>query len=206
MIFRIVRVQFLLWLAFPLLLIGQTNPPGTNVEIFQRLAGEIVQEVAEDAGVDSSHRVIFKSRSENKSGDWLIENAFIRYFLSQNIPVQMADQESEENSFLFEFFLTELTVKYKKISSKSLSRHFVVKADARVSRGKAKSIVINKNYSRAFQDTISYNTVERVESAHYPFTHAELPRGLNLKKWISPAVILVSTGVVIYSFFALRSK
>ncbi|NOZ61554.1 MAG: hypothetical protein GXO74_07710 [Calditrichaeota bacterium] len=207
MAFRIFRAQIIFLLICPLLLSGQTNQPSSNVEIFQRLAHAIVCEAARDAGVDSLHGVVFRSRSENGSGDWLVENAFIRYFLKQNIPVQMANDAKNENALLFEFYLTELKISYQKAAArKQVTRRFSVKIDVRVSRGQAKSVVLLKSYVRKYQDTIPVHSIEQVESARYPFTHADFSGSHKFWRWINPVVILASTSAVIYSFFALRSK
>ncbi|OQX85262.1 hypothetical protein B6D60_08150 [candidate division KSB1 bacterium 4484_87] len=206
MIFRVVKVHYLLWLFFPMLSMSQTLSPENNVAIFQQLADDIVREVVSEVGLDTTHSVVIQSRSENRSGNWLIENAFIRCFLSKKISVQMNAQDSGENSFLFEYFISELKVDYEKVPSKKLTRHLTLNLDVRVLRGAGKSLVLFKKYSKSFQDIIPSNAVKQVESGRYPFTHGNLPENRNWKKWISPAVILLSTGVVIYSFFALRSK
>lgn len=206
MLIKTIHAQVLFWLIFPAILNSQTSQPVSNIEIFQKLAHEIVQQVCKEVGVDSNESVLFHSRSANPAGDWLLENAFIRYFLKHKIKVQLASNGENSNYFLFELFVTDISVKYEAIAKKKLKRDFSLSADIRVAKNKTETVELIKSYSKTFQDTVSVDGIKNIESKQYPFTHAEFHRKKNWKYWINPVLVLASTGAVIYSFFALRSK
>ncbi len=206
MFIRIIFAQFFFWLSFFSFSTSQASQPLSNSEIFQKLAHEIVLHVCQKVGVDSNKSVVIRSRSANPAGDWLLENAFIRYFLNRKIKVQMASNGENSNNLLFEFFISDISVKYEAIAKKKLKRSFTLSADIRVAKNKTETVELIESYSRTFQDTISVDDIKSIESKQYPFTHAEFRQKKNWKYWINPVLVLASTGAVIYSFFALRSK
>ena len=139
-----------------------------------------------------------------------IENAFVDV-LRQGSASVTVNARSAANAIEFEIQPTTTQVGYDEVSgtglfrSRQISRSVSLGLSARITRKTDGRLLFAGVRQSEYRDTIDVKNVETVESVSVGISHAQLPPGGFFDRFIEPVVILVTSGVLLYLLFTVRS-
>ncbi len=183
--------SFVLIFSFPV--DAQTN---TNLEIFKILCDSLINEINNKCHNDSLKIAVSVTTSE----DYAI--------LKKKIQSGFTKNYSEKSNDELEIILETATVTYPVITSYYFFGKDELKREVVIS---GEYYFVDKStlvfpFRYIYNDTITVEEKEQVESSAYPFTMAELPEEPLLENTLKPILILGAAAATIYLFFTIRSS
>ncbi len=198
---RISYCVLLIALVIPSSSFSQTK---TNMEIFENL-------------VDSSAAVIsnvIPADRRNLSFNFVLGNEydlfkdhFLTYFINKHYTIVTQGNKDQE-ILNIDYTIDNAKVKYGDVFRSGFLGSFKVPRIINFSG----SYVINSNpsigkeFNYSYSDTVNYGNIHDLENTSYPVTRGNIPPEPFLGSLLEPVVAIGTAAVVIFLFFAIRSK
>jgi hypothetical protein len=111
-------------------------------------------------------------------------------------------------SLKMSYSIEEAGVNYENLSRDGLFGKYYIERNFRL---KGNYIIASKetalkNFSFSFRDTVQFDDLKKRENPSIPFTQGEIPAEPVWSSLLEPAVAVGGAAVIIYLFFAVRSK
>jgi hypothetical protein len=140
--------------------------------------------------------------------EWFLRHRAIEVLTDMGYTVTGFTDEIDDDRRIVEIGVERFGINYSDIKRRSLfgSRTVTRTAEGvfsfRINDGTAERVI---RISESIRDIIPYRKRADLENPALPFTHAELPSGSLIERYLGPAVIVAATGMVVYLFFSVRS-
>lgn len=175
----------------------------TNLELIQKLSGQVGDTLASLAGQGDSVRLaIYPAESA-----WYVEGSVLQAIRkSGRIPT-----ESPSSPYGIELGLEKVEVNYADIrrrgmfGPKVLDRSILVEYAAKVVNRKAGTILLTRNISRSFDDVVEASEIAELENPSVPATQGKLPTEGFFSSLVEPFVTMGAIAVAVYLLFQVRS-
>ena len=92
------------------------------------------------------------------------------------------------------------------VKGEGIDRQINMRVAAIVKQYPGYKVLWTNTISQNYQDHIPYSSVEKVQNVSYKFAKASVPRKLGKREWFDIGLVGGITGIVIYAFYAFRSK
>ncbi len=195
---------------FGLFSLAQPNQqPETNIDIFKKLAYQVVDSVLTRLTIDSTKTFVIHSQSKQHEANWLIENALVQKIFQQGGQVQISEAcgEKTANHFKIEYKIDNTALKYVPgLRRKLIQRQFTMQLDIRCQKCLDGSILFLESIRNQFSDSVTVANVKSLESDVYSFANDKIEHDEGITKYIEPLIALSTTGVIVYLFYSMRSK
>ncbi len=187
-----------------------------NYKIFNLLAENVVSETIDSSGILCHDKTIYVRNAdpENANG-WFIENWYIKSLQKMHCDSIATLNDSgaglNQNSIVIEYKIIKLNVNYLSNDtfwkSNPVQRKFILKLWTKFSRLKNNSKIIwMGECTDSYSDYVDRKTISELQNTHISFTLAPVPEFNGYKKVLEPVFIMGISGVIIYMFYAFRSK
>jgi hypothetical protein len=200
------NLTVLLLTLAPLVSNAQTPPNNLRVflQLFDRVANRVAGEIARDGGAaiwvqppanERPEERFFFSRLITTLGDTL------------SAPIFTEPADSLQ-SLALRYRLSHCEVVYRSISGRGSrwQRTASVLIEIGGREAKTRQIRFQNIWAESAVDTVAEKSMASLAEASLPFTVGKWERPGRKFRWLEPALITSATGVVIYLFFALRSR
>ena len=187
------------------LLAGEEEPahPSTNLELIQRLSGEVGDTLAMLVGEGDSVRV----RMYPAESSWYVEGSVLQA-VSKRGRVPTA---SPFAPYDIELGLENVQVTYSDVrrtgflGSKILDRTITVQFTVKVVDMRSGIIKLSKTILRRVDDVVEASEIENLENVGIPATRGALPKEGFFSSLLEPFVTMGAIAVAVYLLFHVRS-
>lgn len=188
----------------------------SNYDCLTRLTDAVLQNPVSRLS-DTSSVVYMNAAVPQSANNWFLETALINR-LKEKFPGIQIRSYSLADSFqlkthdvLITYQILDLGIIYDVPTDKKLKNSFW-KRNARVNyflqiqTGAEKEIIWNSPVQKQEQDLIPVKNISQIENKTLDFTCAAVPPRDSWKRFIEPTITILSTGAVIFLFYAYRSR
>jgi hypothetical protein len=202
-IFRNSAVLFLCAFLYLLPLSAQ-HQTKSNAELLYTVIERSIRQLAENLPENSPVIV----QVHYPEYEWFLRHRAIEVLTNMGYTVSGYAEEIDDDRRMVEIGVERFGISYSDVKRRSLfgSRTITRNAEGvfsiRITGGTAERV---SRISESIHDVIPYRKRADVENPALPFTHAELPSGSLIERYLGPAVIVAATGMVVYLFFSVRS-
>ncbi len=192
-------------LAHVTLLAGEeeSTRPSTNLELIQRLSGEVGDTLSVLVGEGDSVRLMMYPAESS----WYVEGSVLQAMSKRGrIPTA-----SPSAPYAIELGLEYVQVRYADVrrsgffGSRVLDRTITVQYAAKVVDKRSGTIVLSKNIVRTVDDVVQASEIEDLENVRIPATHGSLPKEGFFSTLLEPFVTMGAIAVAVYLLFHVRS-
>ncbi|MBN1350085.1 hypothetical protein JXJ21_11790 [candidate division KSB1 bacterium] len=210
------------WLIGAAILIGcefaYTEQPQalSNWDFLYNVTCGAIRKLADSLDWQQGARYALINHPQDRDQAWFVENCIIQSvneFGISNIyqdSCSVAIEDSEMTCALF-YKIIELDLSYQPISKwsfrseKKLHRTANASFQVRLTNCRNGKILWSGIVENQARDELPVKNAQQFRTTALPITVPEIPSQSVLKKFLEPALVLMATGVIIYSFYALRS-
>lgn len=198
---KISYCMLLIILVFPMSSFSQTK---TNMTVFKNLVDSSASVISKAIPADRrnlSFNFVFGNEYD------LFKDHFLTYFINKNYTI-LAQSNKDQKVLNIDYTIDNAKVKYGDIFRSGFLGSFKVPRIINFSG----SYVINSNpstgekFNYTYTDTVNYGNIHDLENASYPVTNGNIPPEPFLGGLLEPVVAIGTAAVVIFLFFAIRSK
>jgi hypothetical protein len=200
------NIAVLLFTFAPLLGNAQTPPDNLRVflQLFDRVAHRVAEEIARDRGAAIWVQPPAHERPEE------------RFFFSRLITILgdtrsapiFAEPADSLQSLTLRYRLSRCEMVYRPVPGRGSrwqrTANVLIEIGGR--EAKTRQVRFQKIWAESAVDTVAEKSLVSLEEAGLPFTVGKWERPGRKFRWLEPALITSATGVVVYLFFALRSR
>ena len=188
---------------------SQVSSAPLTVDVFSQLSRSLAQSLVSEIALRSSDScgIAFVSRDPESR---FIENAFA-VEIKQHSAFVALNREAASLNVDFEIQPTTTQVQYKNVSDgglftgRQVERLVTLELSARVTRKSEDQPLFAGSKHGEYRDTIDIGDVHQVESSSVGLSRAPLPPGGFFDRVVEPIVILISSGVLVFLLFTVRS-
>ena len=208
---------FIAFLYFSGFVWGQEdNIKMDNYKIFNRLAENVVNQAIDSSGISCQDKYIFLQNIDLKDKNgWFIENWYIKSLQKRECNSIATPNDSgvktDQNSIIIEYKIIELNVNYLSNDtfwkSNPVQRKFEIKLWSKFTRlNNNGQLIWMGECADTYSGYVDRDVIPELQNTHIPFTKAPVPQFNGYTKFLEPAFIMGISGVIIYMFYAFRSK
>ena len=187
-----------------------------NYEIFNRLAGKVVQCTIDSSEITCNNtNVYMRNGDPTGANGWFIENWYIKSLQQMQCDSIATLTELEpainKNSILIDYKIIKLNVDYQSQDtfwkSKPVRRTIELKLWAKFSRLNNNGKVLwMGECAESYSDHVRRARIPDLQNKHIAFTQAPVPEFNGYSKVLEPTFVMGISGVIIYLFYSFRSK
>lgn len=177
---------------------------GTDREVLAQLSDSLMGMVSGDLSGPSSLTV--------KVGDDSVSTFFRPTFiLDLSERGHQLFLKSDSTTTTLELNVQESSVFYGEIFTGSLfgprltERSVTLSVIGTISSNGDGKILRSRTYSLTAKDTVQYSMIDQLTSSSLPYTRITRPELSFFDAFLEPAIVTISSGIVIYLFFTIRS-
>ncbi len=185
------------------------NGKKTNLFLLQGLTAEIVTDVLARTGIRSTDTLIV-AFTPSQDG-WISQTAVLASLKQNGCTVFLNNEPSARGNYLLDFSQARMQVRYEDCScsglfgTRSVRRIATGSLAVRAVRQASGEVLLSDILSRSRQDTVSIADIPDLELPSAEATHATVPEGNPLDRFVEPFVIIGATGLAVYLLFHVRS-
>jgi hypothetical protein len=200
------NLTILLLVLAPLTGSAQTPPDNLRVflQLFDRVAHRVAGEIARDGGAGIWVQPPANERPEERFFFSRLVT-ILRDTLSAPIFTEPADSLQ---SLALRYRLSRCELIYRPVSGRHRPWQRTVRVLIELGGREAKTrqVRFQEIWAESAVDTVAEKSLASLEEPGLPFTVGKWERPGRKFRWLEPALITSATGVVVYLFFALRSR
>jgi hypothetical protein len=188
---------------------GDSQTPETNLQIIQKILGNLAEQVLNEATLPADAVVGLKVRQSLES--WVTENALSERIAAHRYKVMYVRDSDSVAAFIFTVGDAGAKVKYSNTHRISLfgrkhtERLISVHIQSQVYNSQSGNILSGKMLTSEYKDTVFTDDISSLENADIPMTKAELPDESFIDRIIEPIIIVGTAGIAVFLFFHIRS-
>lgn len=139
-----------------------------------------------------------------------VENALLESL--RKIPVYVYETAPQRNNFVsIAIQPSRIDVTYERMfreglfGPKYVGRVVTVELSAKIVQQPRGTVHFSGSRRDEWRDTVSVSSVEKLESPFIKATQANVPDDTLVERFLEPIVVLVTTGIIVYLFYTVRS-
>ncbi len=219
MVYKITKL-LVLFLFFN---IFSTNCPAQNLNnlvFLTNLADSLIEGVTKQFVHEKLNHVLIRRLVDNSELNWFFESRLVKSFKRNSVDsiyIDSANQNSKfKNDFdspalVFEFNVLSIGIEYTENvkegqSPDILQRKATIDALLRVLQIPSGKILWSDHLKGKKSGTVPSNQIAVIESDNFSFTKGKMIKHTNKKKFFQPIIVTSVTGVIVFLFYALRSR
>ncbi len=200
------NIAVLVFTLAPLLGNAQTPPDNLRVllQLFDRVAHRVAEEIARDGGA-----AIWVQPPANERPEERFFFSRLVTILGDTLPAPIFTEPADSlQGLALHYRLSRCELVYRPVSGrrKPWQRTASVLIEIGGRAAKTRQVRFQKIWMESAVDTVAEKSVASLEEASLPFTVGKWESPAHKFRWLEPALITSATGVVVYLFFALRSR
>ncbi len=179
----------------------------TNVEQYGTLYQQVFDHVFSPVNIQTSIPIVL-NRMVSTPSTWIMEQHLHRWIQEKGcnqIFTSRPDSISSYYQIDYQPVSNQVHYKVHPADSDSLLRTLWVKCYLRLTHPDNR-LIVSTTQVDSITDIIGPDELERIENSQLPYTQGEKPENRNWRRFVEPTIVSVITGVVIYSFYSLRSR
>ena len=188
----------------------------SNYDCLTRLTDTVLQKPV-SLLPDASSVVYMNAAVPQSANNWFLETALINQLKEKFPGIQIRSYSPADSlrlkvhDVLITYQILALGITYKVPTDSKLKNLFWTRT-ARVNyflqiqTGAENEIIWNSPVQKQKQDLIPVKNVTQIENKTLDFTRAAVPPRDSWKRFIEPTITILSTGAVIFLFYAYRSR
>jgi hypothetical protein len=146
----------------------------------------------------------------NSRADWFLENRALTILRNRGFAIYVSDSlgRANDSGAIIEFKLVEIGIAYtrhdkqRELVRRTANLHFM----GRMLLASTGEVLYNENLRASKTDWIASAEQKSYENETIDFTVGKVSESKHKSSIVQPIVITVATGVVVYLFYALRSR
>lgn len=193
----------------------------TNFQILEQLSAEVLDEQIKPIFESEKTPVWLFALSPKDSNNWFIENVLIQTLQKWEVDSirlgNFIQKESEQFSadkkrLKISYRINDLKIEYVSGRGLGLQSEKMIKRMARIGYYfqivdlQTRTVVWSGNLQKTAVDDISVETIPELEMNQVGFTRAGYHAKNFYTKFVEPLVMIGTTGVIVYLFYAFRSR
>lgn len=206
---KIILIVFF-WLAAGLS--NQCLAQQTSARFIASLTDSLLNLAAAQLPIEGKKQAVLKGLEDTPNINWFFEDRLLELLRQESITHIYFDDQAEQlrdssnSRLVFEYKVLKLNIKYSRQSgnSNSLQRIAEVGFFLRVIEQTAGTILLNKNFEATKTEWLQLNQADLQESHDADFNQRQLrPQKGSI---LQPVLISSIAGIIIYLFYAVRSR
>ncbi|NIR72255.1 hypothetical protein GWN42_16280 [candidate division KSB1 bacterium] len=176
--------------------------------LLERVANDVLKSIVPT-------RVVIKSLDVNQAVDWFMEERLLEILKKNNVPSvyirNNLENGEEDSSTVFEYKVLNMGINYRENSRASsngglIDRTAGVHFYLRIVQNPDRKILWSGTIEASKADALPAELLRRSENPNVPFTQGKLTSETGKGKLFQTVLISGATGVIVYLFYALRSR
>lgn len=179
----------------------------TNVEQYETLYPQMFDHVFSPVELNESLPVVL-NRTISTPSTWIMEQQLYRWIQGKGFnQIFTSRPDSILSYYRIDYQPVSSRVQYDvyPTDSDSLQRTLRLECYLRLTHPDNR-LTVSTTQVDSITDIIGRDELERIENSQLPYTQGEIPENRNWRRFLEPTLVSVLTGVVIYSFYSLRSR
>jgi hypothetical protein len=189
-------------------LVGNAQTPADNLRVFLQLFDRVAYQVAEQFARDGGAGIWVQPPANERPEERFFFSRLVT-ILGDTLPAPIfAEPQDSLQSLALRYRLSRCEIVYHPVSGRGSrwQRTASVLIEIGGSAAKTRQVRFQKIWAESAVDTVAEKSLANLEEASLPFTVGKWERPARQLRWLEPALITSATGVVVYLFFALRSR
>jgi len=206
----ILRFVLLIIALLPVAVVAQT--PANNLQTILQLFDRVAMRVGEEISRQDHPAVRIQSAPDAKPEERFFSSRLVTVLKDSLRLAIFAEPVDSLRTTALTYQLARCEIVYRKLPRRRFWRSARWQRTANIfveivaQNAATRQINVQKFFKESATDTLAGKVLPRLEEASLPFTigrKEEPPEGF---RWLEPVLIASATGVVVYLFYALRSR
>ncbi len=186
-------------------LAGNAQAPPDNLRVFLQLFDRVAHRVAEEIARDGGAGIWVQPPANERPEERFFFSRLVT-ILDDNLSAPIFTEPADSlQSLTLRYRLSRCEMVYRPVSGR-WQRTASVLIEIGGREVKTRQVRFQKIWQESAVDTVAERSLAGLEEASLPFTVGKWERPARKFRWLEPALITSATGVVVYLFFALRSR
>ncbi len=189
-------------------LVSNTQTPPDNLRVFLQLFDRVAYRVAEEIARDGGAAIWVQPPANERPEERFFFSRLVT-ILSDTLSAPIFTEPVDSlQSLALRYRLSRCEVVYRPVSGRRSpwQRTASVLIELGGREAKTRQVHFQKIWAESAVDTVAEKSLASLEETSLPFTVGKWERPARKFRWLEPALITSATGVVVYLFFALRSR
>lgn len=197
--FTIVSLLFAVKISFA----GDQNDK-TNKDIIQIIIHEILENSLKSAEPEN----VFYLQKQKNEKEVFIESIILEYLKSENKRVIFSKNiyETDTKGSFLEIKCDKIEINYKKSKNDTYERNINIELNVKIIDIETKELKFIKNFNKYSNDLITKNMAAAQLNLKESFLKGTLIENKGLKKILEPALVIISSSIIAYLFYSIRSR
>jgi hypothetical protein len=187
---------------------GNTQTPPDNLRMFLQLFDRVAHRVAEQIAGDGGAAIWVQPPASEQPEERFFFNRLVT-ILGDTLSVPIFTEPVDSlQSLALRYRLFRCEMVYRPVSGRGSrsQRTASVLIELGGREAKTRQVRFQRIWTESAVDTVAEKSMASLEEASLPFTVGRWEGSVRKVRWLEPALITSATGVVVYLFFALRSR
>jgi hypothetical protein len=196
----------LLFILAPLM--GNAQTPPDNLQVFLQLFDRVAYRVAGEIARDGAAAIRLQPPASERPEERFFHSRLVTA-LSDTLALPIFAEPADSLPHLaVTYRLSQCEVIYRPLSGRrnQWQRTAGVLIEIGGHEAMTRKVLFQKIWAESAADTVAEKNLAGLEEANLPFTAGKRERPPRRWRWLEPALITSATGVIVYLFYALRSR
>jgi hypothetical protein len=189
-------------------LLGNAQTPPDNLHVLLQLFDRVAYRVAEQIARDGSTAIWVQPPANERPEERFFFSRLVT-ILNDTLPAPIFTEPADSlQNFVLRYGLSRCELVYRPVSGRRSQWQRVASILIEIGGREAVSrqVRLQKIWAESAVDTVAEKSLASLEDAALPFTVGKWQRPPRGFRWLEPVLITSATGVVVYLFYALRSR
>jgi len=176
----------------------------TNKEILKILIVEILDNSFDK--IDNYNNIYLLKKKEEP--DIYIENVISSYLKKKKKDVFYSEDinQIKKEGLFFEFNPQKLNIRYEKGKNRNIKRNILFELFIKLTNIKTKEIIESNYYEKEFTDFIDESFMQHLFETEDPYLMGTVKSKKGLKDILEPVLVILSSTVIVYLLYSIRSR
>ena len=176
----------------------------TNRNIIKTIVHEILDNSLKSLEPEN---LFYLQKNENKS-EIFFENIILEYLKSKDKSVIFSESiyKAGSNGFFMDIKFNNIEINYKEAKNGMYERNLNIELYVKIVDIETKELKFIKNFKKSCNDLITKNMVVSQLNLKESFLKGTLIESRGLKKILEPALVIISSSIIVYLFYSIRSR
>lgn len=186
---------------------GRAQTPADNLQVILQLFDRAACRVAEQISHERAAAIFVQAASPPSPEERFFSSRLVT-ILNDTLPVPIFTEPVELlKTVALTHQLHRCQVVYRSLSNRRLVyRHASVLIEFEAHDAATRQMLFQKIWEESAADTVAEKSLPRLENVNLPFTVGKWEKRETGLRWLEPVLITSATGIIVYLFYALRSR
>jgi hypothetical protein len=192
----------------------------TNLELLGELTDSLLIDISRAVIPDDYEQGLIKSLNHEHDADWFLESRLLRFlrnigfdslYVGDDKPDVSFDSTGSKKLLLWQYKIVDIGIDYTPRRSEGAgneryNRIARIELFSLITQQPSGKVLWNGMAEKVFEDVLPVNSLEEVENDNLIFTKGQTLQTVDSGNLMKPVFIVAITGVVVYLFYAFRSR